>query len=236
MSRWISAILFVLFSCSAGFSQVGKDTGYWEFVYDDPAAKSIVTVACADGVASGFVVEYAGSRYLLTAAHVVSGVDVSAGRLTDTVSANIKVCFRGGHVVPATVIAKDLDDDICVLGCDIPEYVTALKVATVQPKPGDECQVLGLGGLTLFNATIRHFRAHAAWGTCDTTIVDTGGIAGDSGGPILNANDEVVGIVSGGWRWIETKRFLEEGRQVSVSWPVSGAGAFQIRRVLAGVK
>lgn len=236
MSRWISAILFVLFSCSAGFSQVGKDTGYWEFVYDDPAAKSIVTVACADGVASGFIVEYGGSRYLLTAAHVVSVADAFTGRLTDVVSEDIRVCFRGGTIAKAKVIGKDLVDDICVLECEIPEHIAAFKVATNQPKPGDELQVIGLGGITLFSAPIRHWKAKAAWGCCETTIVDTGVIPGDSGGAILNSDGEVVGIVSGGWRWIEDRRFMEDGRAISVTWPAIGAGPFQIRRVLAGVK
>lgn len=229
MSKWILALCCWFASPLSG--QVGKETGYWEFIKEDPKAKSICTVWCDEGVAGGFVAECDGDRFLLTAAHVVMRMDSNHHLLPDPV-ANIKVCFRGGKVENATVHGFDLDADVCWLDCVIPDEIPALPIAREPVKAGDTIEIIGLGGLTQKSAPIRHWKAVCTTATRDGELVaDCCLIPGDSGGAILH-NGEVVGIVSGGWTWLNERGFTEDGRPISVTWPCRGCNVKFIREVL----
>ena len=147
-----------------------------------PSCGSVIT-------GSGFV--YAGDR-VMTNAHVVAGTD----RLTVTV--------RGvGRGYDATVVLFDPDLDVAVL--DVPGLGAAALTFAGNPRQGAEAAVAGFphgGPLTVSAARVRavvNARGSDIYGhgTVTREIVSLRGtvISGDSGGPLLDSDGHVSGVI-----------------------------------------
>ncbi len=147
-----------------------------------PGCSSVIT-------GSGFV--YAKDR-VMTNAHVVAGTD----RLT--------VAVRGvGRGYDATVVLFDPDLDVAVL--DVPGLSVAALDFSRNPTSGQETAVAGFphgGRLTVSAARVRavvNARGSDIYGhgTVTREIVSLRGtvISGDSGGPLLDADGRVAGVI-----------------------------------------
>lgn len=145
-----------------------------------------------DGLGSGFVIESGKNGTLaLTAYHVVFG----AKNLVAVTSDNTRY--------PATVLAYDDGHDVALLKINVPagRNLTVLPLAAAMPKVGQSALAIGNGGgeflvsktgrLTALDVVAS--RANFPSGTLELTAPL---VPGDSGGPILNAQGEVMGIVS----------------------------------------
>ncbi|GAA4006915.1 S1C family serine protease [Deinococcus rubellus] len=145
-----------------------------------------------DGLGSAFVIESGANGTLaLTAYHVVFGAKKLVAVTLDKTR------------YPVTVLGYDDGHDVALLRINVPTGRTlpVLPLAAAMPKVGQSALAIGNGGgdflvsktgrLTALNVAAS--RADFPPGTLELTAPL---VPGDSGGPILNAQGEVMGIVS----------------------------------------
>lgn len=159
---------------------------------------SIVRVGAPGvGICSGVAV---GDHWVLTAKHCAKGMR-SLGPLSTGVSPNLNISSTGKvhlnrHADFALVNTKE-------------KYTKCSPIAAKSPKSGDRVSIVGFGGSHYHakqatfdvkwdytsdlysdnSSKAKYFRANPVTGRS---------VRGDSGGPVLNKNEEVVGIMSHG--------------------------------------
>ena len=140
------------------------------------------------GVGSGFIVDKAG--YILTNAHVIEG----ASRIT--------VKLDSGEEYPATVLGSDEETDLAVLRIDAKKDLPFLNFGdSEKAQVGD--WVLAIGspfGLTktVTAGIISQTRRETPYATAFQRFIQTDAAInrGNSGGPLVNMDGEVIGINS----------------------------------------
>jgi S1-C subfamily serine protease len=174
----------------------------------------------AVGVGAGVVVNENGD--ILTALHVVSE------------ALEIEVAYADGSLVKATVIAFEPDNDIAVLH---PIQSPELIVPAVLGNPnamriGDEAfavgNPLGLAG-SMSAGIISGFNRSLPAGDGDPKLegliqFDAAVNPGNSGGPLLNRNGQVIGIVTALANPSDQNFFIGIGFAVPIMTAVSSAG------------
>ena len=145
------------------------------------------------GIGTGVVIDTQGT--ILTANHVIEG------------ASRIKVTFADGTQADATVIAQQPDHDTAVLRPDtIPDdLVPATLTSSATLNIGDE--VVAVGNPFGLNNSVtdgvvsglgRTFRSASIAQQLNNVVqFDAAVNPGNSGGPLVNRNGEVVGIVTG---------------------------------------
>ena len=129
---------------------------------------------------------------ILTALHVVRG------------ASSIRVSFADGTLANASIEAADTEDDIAVLAPSRLPSVMAPEVLGDSPQVGDPIFVVGnpLGLLGSLSAGVvsglnRSFELTPGRRMSGMIQFDAAVNPGNSGGPLLNASGQVVGIVTG---------------------------------------
>ena len=130
-----------------------------------------------------------GKYHLITANHVIENAN------------SIFVSVKENDIREATVVAKDNSNDLALIRVKTPLTTTPLTLATKQVKLGSKVAVIGyplpdilgskvqatsgeISGLTGLGDDIRFYQISAAVQS------------GNSGGPLLNQQGEVIGVVS----------------------------------------
>jgi S1-C subfamily serine protease len=169
-------------------------------------ANSVVTVyatsADQKGVGSGVVID--GDGYIVTNNHVISDAANNPSQF------KISVVFNDGKEVPANLVGRDRKTDVAVLKVD---NVANLSVATLgdsdKLRVGEEVVAAG-APLQLRNTVTRgivsalHRPVPISGEGSDTETVidavqtDASINHGNSGGPLINMNSEVIGINTAG--------------------------------------
>ncbi len=139
------------------------------------------------GQGSGFVIDSDG--HILTNNHVVDG------------ATSVQVIFSDGRKVSATVLGKDAADDLAIVKVNASDVagITPLTLAdSSQVKPGQLAIALGSPyGLTnsITVGVISGLNRSVSGSTLSGMIQTDANIQpGNSGGPLLNSNGQVVGI------------------------------------------
>jgi len=174
------------------------------------ARPAVVTIIVFDrrghelGFGSGFFVSYSGE--ILTNHHVIEG------------AASAKVRTLDGQILPVQVIlADDAKSDLARMLVLDEEDTPSLAVATERPQVGD--QVIVMGSPMGLDETVTEGIVSAApeqrEGQSDlepATLQITAAISeGSSGGPVLNARGEVVGVATA---------FMREGENLNFAVPL----------------
>ena len=143
----------------------------------------------AQGLGSGFVIDKAG--HIVTNYHVIKGAD------------EVAVNFSGDDRVQAQVVGSDPSTDIAVLRVDTPaRALSSLALGNSESvRVGDPAVTIGNPfGLEstvtagIVSALQRELRAEGGY-TIDRVIQTDAPInRGNSGGPLLNARGEVIGV------------------------------------------
>jgi len=169
-------------------------------------ADSVVTIEAmgdTDGSqGSGVVVD--GRGYVVTNNHVISDAAKNPSQY------HISVVFNDGKQVPANLVGRDPKTDLAVLKVDNVDNLTAAKFGDAEKvKVGDE--VIAAGAPLGLRSTVTHGIISALHrpvplsgeGSDTDTVID--GIQtdasinhGNSGGPLINMNSEVIGINTAG--------------------------------------
>ena len=158
-----------------------------------PATVRIEQVGSAEngelrgGLGTGFLIS--GDGEVMTAYHVVDGAQI------------IRVKTLSGKIYRARVTAFDNAADVALLKIDARTTFPFLKLADRSAKVGEGVLAIGNSGGDFLQARIgRLLRLGARAGQADfpqNTFEMSAPLApGDSGGPILNAQGEVMGVVS----------------------------------------
>lgn len=180
----------------------------------EEAEQSVVLVAAGNGWGSGFAVGKVGEnpQYIVTNCHVITDND-------NNVYNDITVFFSAAanKFVSAEVVAADLSKDLCVL--ELPEPTSERKPITLcksdNVSKGDEVFVLGFPAYSLAGKNYITFDAKdmtSAKGSISqkTRINNSGAIGtnvymtdtiidnGNSGGPMINSDGQVIGIATWG--------------------------------------
>jgi len=145
-----------------------------------------------NGTGSGFVIEFNGSRYILTNEHVITEAD------------DLRVTLFDGTRVEAELLGSDPMTDIAVIRAELPDYIPPLTLGdSDRILPGQLAIAIGnpyaldntitLGIISGLDRTITTESGYTVHGVIQT---DAAINPGNSGGPLLNARGEVIGINS----------------------------------------
>jgi len=144
---------------------------------------------------SGFVYNFTGEAVVVTNNHVIS----------DTI--NITVTFSNGNAYPAEVLGSDPYAELAVLSVDAPqdEYVPLEIASSSNLQVGDPVMVVGTpyglaGSMStgFVSALGRTLTAETTGGYVIANVIQTTAPLnpGNSGGPVLNYQGQVVGIAT----------------------------------------
>ncbi|MEZ6093247.1 MAG: serine protease [Pirellulaceae bacterium] len=242
-SLLLVTLLFVCCCCCQNIeAQTGKDTDLWTWTSDAKHHESIVKIECAGGTGTGVVIAIDESSeksggfkgYCLTAWHVVE---------EDKGEGNIGIEYRNGKKAKhCRVIEHDEAADVALVYIWVPKGVCAAKLATLPVEKGDDLEFVGLGGSSELSCCLRHFSAKASMPSSEQKIFsDVPLLPGDSGGPVFNQKNEVVGIISGGWFWWDggvtiKQQDSETGSPINATWPARAANVGPIQRMIGNVE
>ncbi|NSW56826.1 MAG: trypsin-like peptidase domain-containing protein [Armatimonadetes bacterium] len=133
---------------------------------------------------SGFIVDSRG--YVITNEHVVHRAK------------SVEVVLRGRERIPATILSVDQDHDLALLKVDADRHLPFLPIgSSAEVKRQEVVLALGFpfgeGAITSTSGRIVSIRTEDA-----NQLIVTDAVAnpGNSGGPLLNQNGEVIGVIS----------------------------------------
>jgi S1-C subfamily serine protease len=189
-------------------------------VITGPAAGGKVAEAAESALGAGVVINAQGA--VLTAWHVVSD------------GGPIHVRFADGTEAGATVVSRQPENDIAVLGVDRLPQVVVPAVMGGGPQVGDDVFPVGNPlGLTasltagVVSALDRSVRADATHTLNGLIQFDAAVNPGNSGGPLLNRDGHVIGIVTGLVNPAQQPYFVGIGFAVPISTAGGAAGGPQ---------
>lgn len=204
--------IFIFFGLLGGAIFFFGPKGYLAQTTPASPSDSVLYLKGANGsVGTGFVVSYAGKSFTVTNAHVCGN--------------NVSMSSRKGvSALPWTLAVVGLHPsvDLCILQPD--RTVSPLILAAQDPSPGENLTVIGhpLGGprviekgITLFQKVIKVVMMRAPPYVCEANgLKSLLGIAcvyvntqtastvvvrpGSSGSPVLNTENDVVGVINAG--------------------------------------
>ena len=220
----------------------GEGTDYWDLQKPSEkyaaAVKLFVTTNFRAFSGSGFISGYGedGSFTVVTAGHVVS-TGPYVNLLPEEKITNIYCAFGPLAISGLEIVAASKTDDIAILRGQWVEgplkKPVPFKIAKDLPKPKDPVTVIGFGGSSLL-PRIYPTRIGPVSNDLDITI-NNYVTPGDSGGPVLNANDEVVGIVCRGFAR-ELTDLKVNNQNAYVLWPGAGVNCKKFRLLLDTLK
>lgn len=171
MKRIIAVLLLAMFALAPSMTAAS-----WTLA--EKLTESVVYLENKEGSCSGFVIDNE-RDYILTAAHC-DGPELYANQN------------------PTKVVSKDVKSDLMVLHVEELDK-PALKLAQKNPSIGEEVASLGFGyGLErpLFRVShISDNKAEISEISGNIVVIDAAFVPGQSGGPVVNTNGEVVMIV-----------------------------------------
>lgn len=171
-----------------------------------------------DGVGTAF---HIGDGYALTAYHVVQD-----GR-------NLSAVTLGKGRYTLEVVGFDENSDTALLKVNLPAQIPSMPLATARPAVGETALAIGNGNgtfLTLKTGRVTGIDVASDQATFPSGVIELNARLqpGDSGGPIINARGEAVGVIS----YISVAR---RGAITSYAVPVTRSDA-RLAELRRGVK
>jgi len=144
---------------------------------------AVVVVSTDSGWGSGFLISAEG--VVVTNAHVIGDAQ------------SVKVSVNNGTEFQTSAIYKDVDKDLALVKID-GKQLPFLLIANSTPQAGADVIAIGspgIGGVALTNTVTKGIVSAVRQAGDDTWIQTDAAINhGNSGGPLLNARGEVVGV------------------------------------------
>lgn len=215
---------------------VGTGTGLWDWSDAGPHHDAVVEISSDAGAGTGVLIATDRSRrfkkghvgHVLTAWHVIKN---------DIVNGNLKVRYRNrAETRDCKVVQHSEEKDIALVRVWVPLGIREARLAQSSIKRGDQIELVGLGGGTNLTSCVRAFKSAASPpSSVDKIFADVPLLPGDSGGPIFNSRQEVVGVISGGWFWWDSGVTAPDGSIMRTTWPARASNVSPIRRMLDGL-
>ncbi len=235
--RFFLSLALVVSISHMSFGQVGRGSGLWEWTPLATHHQAIVEISSGGGSGTGVLISVDKDKpiangfegYCLTAWHVVQD---------DIESSKVKVRFRNGRKAKrCRVVECDESKDIALIWTWVPDGIEPAKLAEKPIERGDTLEFAGLGGGSELKCCIRHFSAKASPpSTIEKIFADVPLLPGDSGGPVFNSQNEVVGIISGGWFWWNSGVKTDSGTFVRTTWPARASNIGPIHTMVAALE
>ena len=145
--------------------------------------RAVVTIFAGESHGSGFYVDPRG--LLLTNQHILGS------------HSRVKVRQSGGREVEGKVIAVDLRRDVALIKTE-PISATGLPLSFGRPSPGTDVYAVGSPLDQDLQTTITRgiISGYRTLKTLDYIQSDVGVLPGNSGGPLLDANGNAIGLAS----------------------------------------
>jgi len=146
---------------------------------------------------SGFFIDKAG--YILTNYHVIAPLVESSGRNTPAARLSVELAGAQGERVPAELIGFSRINDIALLRSSVSSHYV-FSFANRRPVTGEQIFALGSpGGLasTLTSGLVSNAN-RTLMPIGDIIQIDAAVNPGNSGGPLVGSNGEVLGVVFAG--------------------------------------
>ncbi len=157
---------------------------------DRPYPSSAVMVEVPGGMGSGF---YIGDDVVITAAHVINGVEPRHGVLVSTSRNDLPADFLG-----AGILWKSGNLDVAALKLsNVPDDMNSAKLACREPIVGEQVEVVGNPLGQEFLHTWGRVSGVTRTDSDDDAIItpiDVMVSSGNSGGPVYDAKGEVIGL------------------------------------------
>ena len=194
---------YVYYHASQNLPDIVLPSGAFSAVFDQtrPAtlrieARSPAYLTGPIGVGTGFFISNDG--FVLTANHVVDRSDIDQ---SIRASATYVGVSPDGTEYPLELVGYDAYSDLALLKAEVPGDVAFLPLATASPRVGSDIIAIGnsrgafLEGRAgrISRLGVASPRARFAKDTIELTAALS---PGDSGGPIINAQGEAIGVVS----------------------------------------
>lgn len=168
--------------------------------------------AAVIGLTSGYADPPEGYYWGIVASadHVISNDD------TTLAGDEFLLTFKQGAVIrvkPEGVLARNSQTDLVLMAALVPNEVRPLVLSLVATAD-ERVRAIGYPGHTAETTEGRFLRY------CDKQnryFADLFVRGGYSGGVCVNDKDEIVGMISGGWRWVE-----DENGHTHSTWPTCG--------------
>lgn len=230
--------VLAVFLHNQAWAQVGDATGLWKWTERKPHHDAIVEVITSGGNGTGVVISISNDKpvkngfegYVLTAWHVIQD-DLNSGK--------IKVGYRNGERSKGcTVVDFNQEMDVALLWVWVPAEIPAVPLASDPIEYGQTLEFAGLGGGSDIKCCIRHFAAVASPpSSIEKIFADVPLLPGDSGGPVFNERQEVVGIISGGWFWWDGGVIkTETNSKIPTTWPARACNIGPIKNLIGKIK
>jgi S1-C subfamily serine protease len=164
------------------------------------AANSTVVLSNDEGGGTGFVV---GPNLILTAKHVV--LDEATGKFRT----DLKATDTHGDSYDTVVVWASEDKDLALVRAALPADMVPLPISCTAPNVGD--RVISLGHpLLAIKWGFAFGYISSAFPVDGLVALDITILPGDSGGPVFNAQGQVIGINDAILTW-GTNRMLSAG-------------------------
>jgi len=152
------------------------------------AKSALVLVETSGGMGSGFAV---GPNLIATACHVIKG------------AAAIQLHFWADHATArGQQVLCDERADVAFIATPLPQDAATLEFATSTPVQGEQIWVWGypLGTTIALEPSVANGVVSATQTTREGFLaLSVSGAPGSSGGPVLNSEGKVIGILVGSW-------------------------------------
>lgn len=214
-------------------TKADKDSMLWRWTQRGGHHDAIVSVHSDNGFGTGVIVKIDRDKpigdgfegWCLTAWHVVSG---------DNGRRQVKVKYQdGSRARKCKIIAHDTENDVALLWVWVPDTVSAVTIADAPAKLGEDVEFAGLGGNSKLNCCIRHFIAKTSVSTNPKQLfADAPLLPGDSGGPVFNSDNQLTGIISGGWFWLNADVDSDTDKSLRITWPARAGNLGAIQKLL----
>jgi len=219
---------------------VGDTSNRWQFIPYDDAVSATCKIQSKRGFNSGFgtgviIKKFLDQKhpknnkfvrvYILTVSHVVDEMDC------------IDVFYSDGNGYTGCKLLKKLDEfDIAIIEACALSTIVVTPLAETDSVEGDPVKVCGFGYTEGDHAKHPRYFSSSIYRRCRENkflFLNTDVLPGDSGSPIFNAKNEVIGVVSGGGYWFfETEPFSNSMGNNRYTWPTRAPSTVPIRKLL----
>ena len=188
----------VLYSCAHTYTYKEPNIPLKSFVKIEAKRHKSNCLTCIQeiGSGSGAVV---GPNKILTAGHICIGIremldNAQQSDIHDKVT--VTVHDDRGNVYGATDLNIHVSQDICLIKTDNTVLVDTIAIARSNPRRGKMVWGMMAPGGVSGPGLVPVVSGHYAGGDARTSIFTIPAYPGASGGPILNASGEIIGLVS----------------------------------------
>lgn len=200
-------LFFALTTCllAQDFASQYTKPGEWQFTKrDDLAIKSVLQLETEnkqDGIeydsgGTGVLIEIDESQSLPDDENLIKCLILTCHHVIENATKIDVINHNGSQCIDIEVVNSNEHHDIALISAYIDKSCVPISIAKNVPSVNSKLRLAGFGQRS--GSKFRYFKSRLFRGTDDILIVNTDISPGDSGGPVINENNKLVGLISRG--------------------------------------